>query len=108
MSKRTLKQVIDDYNKENGYESCKSGDYEHFAECLSECIVQESIIDQSRWYDTHGIVHQVTIDGEKRFFATFAYHTTGDACAGDMDLDMPTLDDVHEVYPEEIVTTVYR
>lgn len=108
MSRRTLKQVIDDYNKENGYESCKSGDYEYFAECLSECLVQEHTEDERRWYDIREVVHQVTIDGEKRFFHTFEYHTTGDLSAWDMDLDMPTLDDVYEVYQEEIVTTVYR
>ena len=108
MSKRTLQQVVDIYNRENGYGSCKSGDYEYFVECLSEGIVQENTESEHRWYDVREVVHQVTIDGEKRFFCTFDYHITGDNCASDMDLDMPTLDDVYEVYPEEVVTTVYK
>lgn len=41
MSKRTLQQVISEYNKANGYEDNKSEDYEYFTECLSEDIVQE-------------------------------------------------------------------
>lgn len=105
--KRTLSEVVRDYNINNGYEPNDNEDYEYFSECLSQGIVQEEISSQHRWYDIHSVVHKVIIDEEERYFKTFAYHTTGDLCAGDMDLDIPTLYDVEEVYPHEVVKTVY-
>ena len=108
MTKRTLQQVISEYNKANGYEDNPSEDYEYFTECLSEDIVQETTESEHRWYDVRSVVHKVTIDNEERYFETFDYHITGDNCAADMDLDLPTIDDVSEVYPQQITTTVYR
>ena len=107
MTKRTLQQVISEYNKENGYEDNPSEDYEYFTECLSEYIVQKTTESEHRWYDVRSVVHKVTIDNEERYFETFDYHITGDNSAADMDLDLPTIDDVSEVYPQKIITTVY-
>ena len=104
---KTLKQVVEEYNLSNGYESNDDEDYEYFVEILSQGLVQEEIADKRRWYDIHDVVHKVIIDQEERFFKTFEYHTTGDLCASDMDLDMPTLYDVEEVFPHEVVKTVY-
>lgn len=106
--KRTLSQVIEEYNLENGYEpNDDNNDYEYFIEILSQGVVQEEISSQHRWYDIHSVVHKVTIDQEERYFKTFAYHTTGDLCASDMNLDMPTIHDVVEVYPHKVVKTVH-
>ena len=105
---RTLQQVIDVYNKENGYESEPDADYESFVEGLSEGIVSEETSSEHRWYDVRDIVHKVTIDGKERYFQTFDYHTTGDNSARDMGLDLPTIDDVSEVFPSKEVVTVYK
>lgn len=108
MTKTTLEQAVIEYNDENGYDNSPEGMYETFIECLSDTTVQEATEYESRWYDLRNVVHQVTIDGEKRYFKTFDYHITGDNSASDMDLKMPTLDDVTEVFAEEVVTTIYR
>ncbi len=106
-NKRSLQDVIDEYNKENDYESDPAWDYETFTECIGTEIYSE-IVEEHRWYDVQDVVYQVKIDGEDRFFETFDYHITGDNCASDMDLDLPTMKDVREVYPVEEVVTVYK
>ena len=106
--KKTLREACEEYNKTEGYENGEFECYETFIECLSKGIVQEECEHESRWYDMHSVVHQVVIDDELRYFSTFDYHITGDNCAIDMDLEMPTLKDVYEVYPEVVSVTVYK
>lgn len=108
MSKKTLEQAVTEYNDKHGYDNSPEGMYETFIEVLSDTTVQEDTEYESRWYDLRNVVHQVTIDGEKRYFKTFDYHITGDNSASDMGLKMPTLEDVTEVFAEEVVTTIYR
>ncbi|CAM0060242.1 hypothetical protein VPHK406_0193 [Vibrio phage K406] len=108
MTNKTLQQFIHEFNVKEGYEDDPSEDFEYFTECLSTGIVQEDTSSEHRWYDIRSVVHRVPIDGEDRFFKTFSYHITGDNSAGDMGLDLPTMNDVVEVFPMEITTTVYR
>ena len=109
MSKVSLKQYIEDLNKKEGYlDSSADEDYEHFIECLSECVAQEETESEHRWYDVRKQVHKVTIYGEERFFETFYYHITGDNCARDMGLDLPNIDYVTEVFPKTITKTIYQ
>jgi hypothetical protein len=105
---KSLKQYVEEYSIEKGYSLEDEYLYETFVECLSEDVVQVDTESEHRWYDVRSVVHKVTIEGVERFFQTYAYHITGDNCAEDMDLDMPTLDSVEEVFPEEITTTIYR
>ena len=105
---KTLEQVVVEYNNKHGYSNDPDSSYETFIECLSVGIVQEETESEHRWYDCRSVVHKVTINGLDRFFATFDYHITGDNYARDMDLEMPTLDDVYEVFPEVVTMTVYK
>lgn len=105
---RTLKEFIDEINKKEGYESSPEGDHECLVEYLSKGIVQEETESEHRWYDVRSVVHKVVIDGEERFFETFDYHITGDSSASDMDLELPTIDDVSEVFPQSITKTIYK
>tara|TARA_R100000541_G_C1897352_1_gene84138 strand:- start:122093 stop:122413 length:321 start_codon:yes stop_codon:yes gene_type:complete len=105
---KSLKQYVGEYSIEKGYSLEEEFLYETFIECLSEGVVQEETVDERRWYKVRYVVHKVTIEGQERFFQTYDYHITGDNCARDMGLDMPTLDSVVEVFPEEITTTIYR
>jgi len=106
--KRSLEEVIKDYNKKHGYENDPEGDFEVFVECLSKGIVSEETSSEHRWYDVRDVVHKVEIDGENRFFSTFDYHITGDNSASDMDLDLPTIKDVVEVFPVKKEVTIYE
>ncbi len=104
----TLYDVVKAYNDEHGYSNEPDSMYETFIECISKRIVQEENESEHRWYDIRSVVHAVDIDGTERYFQTFDYHITGDNCASDMDLDMPTLDDVTEVHPHQVTMTVYK
>ena len=111
--KKTLREACEDIDRADNdiLESPSMSEedyYEIFIECLSKGVVQEECEYESRWYDLQSVVHKVIIDEEVRYFSTFDYHITGDNCASDMDLEMPTLKDVKEVYPEVVSVTVYK
>ncbi|AGH32263.1 hypothetical protein VPHG_00200 [Vibrio phage 11895-B1] len=106
--RKSLQEAISVYNKEHGYDDSPENCYEVFIECLSKEVVQEDTTSEHRWYDVREVVHKVIIDDEDRYFATFDYHITGDNCASDMDLDLPTLDDVYEVFPKKKEVIVYE
>lgn len=109
LSTISLKQCIQGLNKAEGFlDTSPEDDHEYFVEGLSEGIVQEETESEHRWYDVRTQVHKMTINGEERFFKTFCYHITGDNCAADMDLDMPTIDSVTEVFPKTITKTIYQ
>lgn len=105
---KTLEQVVTEYNVAHGYSTDAQSMYETFVEVLAQRKVQESTSSEHRWYDVRDVVYAVVIDGVERYFKTFDYHITGDNCASDMGLEAPTLDGVCEVFPHEVVTTVYR
>ncbi|AGN30251.2 hypothetical protein VPFG_00252 [Vibrio phage nt-1] len=96
------------FNEAHNYSTEPNELYETFIECLSKRIVQEETESEHRWYDIRSVVHAVDIDGTERYFETFDYHITGDNSARDMDLDMPTLEDVVEVHPHQVTMTVYK
>lgn len=100
MTKVTIQEFISLYNEDHGYEDNPSEDLEYLTECLSEGIVQSSVIGEHRWYDDVEEVHKVTLDGEERFFGVPSYRIQGDMSAGDMDLDPITIKDVYEVFPK--------
>ena len=108
MTNKTLLEHVKEYSEKEGYSTEEEFLQETFIECLSEGIVQDTVASQHRWYDTHNYVHKVTIDDEVRYFSTLGYHITGDNCAEDMDLDMPKLSDVVEVFPREVVKVIYE
>lgn len=108
MTNKTLLDHTVNYADKQGYSTEDEFLYETFIECLSEGVVQSDTNSEHRWYDVRSYVHKVTIDKEERYFKTFDYHITGDNCAADMDLDMPKLSDVEEVFPREVVKVVYE
>lgn len=105
---KSLYDEVKEYNDKKGYSNDAESMYETFVECLSKRIVQEETTSEHRWYDIRYVVHAVDIDGEERYFKIFNYHITGDNCARDLDLDLPTLDAVSEVYPHSVTKTIYK
>lgn len=105
---KSLYDVVKAYNDKHDYSNDPESMYETFIECLSKRVVQEDTTSEHRWYDVRSVVHAVDIDGSERYFKTFGYHIKGDNCARDMDLDLPTLDNVSEVYPYEVTKTIYK
>jgi len=105
-NKKTLREFLTEFNNSEGWSICEEGLYESLVECFKD--VHSEKVDSRRWYDIYEKVIKVDIDGEERFFKTPSYHTTGDLSPSDMDLTPITLEDVWEVFPKEVVTTVYE
>jgi len=106
-NKRSLKEFIKEFNDNKGYDNSPEGMHETFIESVGE-FVHEEDSSEHRWYCIRDTVYRVIIDKEARFFKTQYYYMTGDSCASDMDLDPMNIDDVIEVYPEQVITTVYK
>lgn len=77
-------------------------------DCQRSVRIWEGDVDRHSWYNIVECINKVVIDGEDRFFKGWFYDITGDNCASDMDLDLPTIDDYCEVYPVEKMVTVYE
>ena len=82
-------------------------DMEIFEECLKREVVHQGTPDVHRWYNLVDFTYEVEIENEKRYFCVSEYRTTGDMSARDMDL-YTTLKDVHEVFPKQVMTTIYE
>lgn len=80
---------------------------------LWECFVcgkevWEGDYDEHRWYVNSTVVMQFNIDSVDRFFEYTNCNPKGeDASAEDCGWEKPDLDDLVEVYPKQVTTTVY-
>ncbi len=103
MDKKTLKEELIEFNNIKGW-GTKEGDLlESFTHCF--CTVwQDDYIDVRRWYSLQKQVVQVY----DRFWMHKVYLTTGDNNASDMGLKPQLIDDIIEVYPKTIKTTIYE
>ena len=110
--KKSLESIIQEYKKSNNdntsYDENSHGDMEIFTDCLDGDYVWEGDIDRHRWYNVVNYVKEVNVDGVPHYFKCWYYDITGDGCAGDMDLDLPTLKDVYPVDAVEEKTLVFK
>ena len=108
MSKQTLKDFVIEYSKENEYPfGSKEEIYETFIEELSD-KVWTGEADQHRWYTRFPCVYKVNINDEDRFFKYWYMTSDGDNSNEDNGWEDPDLDELKEVYPYEVVTTLYK
>jgi len=101
--KETLKELLIKYNTEHGYGTEEKDLYKTFCESF-KTVWKDPNLDVHRWYNIQDQVVQIG----NRFFMHYVYIITGDMCAADMDLYMPEIDDIDEVFPKEITTIVYE
>lgn len=103
---KTLKQFIIAYYDENGWAYSNQDLYETFEDTYN--IVYKSDEDEHRWYTLWSVVRLVNIDGVDRFFEDTLYDMHGeDADRDDVGFEAPDLDDLVEVFPKQILTTIY-
>jgi hypothetical protein len=84
-------------------------DDEELEECLRECgdVVWDGNEDEHRWRIEYEVVAKF-MDGDKvRYFKYSACKGTNDNSWEDAGYDFEGIDKVYEVFPKEIVTTVY-
>lgn len=70
--------------------------------------VWEGNYDEHRWYVNSTVVMKFVIDGVDRYFEYTNCNPKGeDASARDCGWEIPDLDDLPEVFPKQVSTTVY-
>jgi hypothetical protein len=70
--------------------------------------VYEGDYDEHRWYVNSQVVMKFIIDGEERFFQYTSCNPKGeDSSREDCGWEKPDLDNIDEVYPKEVKTTIY-
>lgn len=107
MSDLSLRELLVEYNKSKGWDSSEDNSclYETFEECCD--VVWQGLPDHHRWYSVTDIVREVP-DGEgSRYFEDTSWHCTGDGDISDCGWSTPDIDDLVEVFPKDIVTTIY-
>lgn len=105
---KSLKEFIIEYNQSEGWGDSTDDDnlYDTFEECFD--VVEELDRDRHRWYTNIEVVREVTIDGVARYFQDMVMDVDGeDASREDCGWSCPDLDDIVEVYPKEVMTTIY-
>lgn len=104
---KTLKEFIVEYNTVNKYGLGNDNLFETFEECFD--VVAEQGRDEHRWYFNLELVTKVEIDGVDRFFAWTQCEPKGDdGDREDCGWETPDLDDLQEVFPHEVMTTIYK
>lgn len=104
---KTLKEYIVEYSKEKGWSYEYDYDLYETLGCVSKCIYKGEP-DRHRWYTLYDSVLKVSIDGEDRFFSDLIVDVHGeDATRQDCGFNIPDLDDLTELYPKEVTTTIY-
>jgi hypothetical protein len=103
MPEKTLREILEEYNTSKGYSTDEKSLQESFYECF-KTVWSDSYIDNHRWYSVQMKVME--IDG--RFFMYADYMITGDHSLFDMGLERDKIDDIEEVYPHTVTTTIYK
>ena len=70
--------------------------------------VWEGDYDEHRWYTNSTVVMKFNIDGDDRFFIYERCNPKGESSSWeDCGWEKPDLDDLVEVFPKEVKTTIY-
>lgn len=104
---KTLKQSIIELCIDEGF-TCEDQEELYDTFQYNSNIVFKDNEDEHRWYTNWDLVREVEIDGVKRYFKdrlVDMHQEDGDAA--DIGWEAPDLDDLEEVFPKEVLTTIY-
>lgn len=103
----SLKDFIIEYAKSKGYDYVDKG-------LLWECFeVKAKVVDQSdpdehRWYTAYNVVYEIDVAGTLRYFSYWVVSVKSESMDwSDCGWETPDLDDLTELYPKEVTTTIY-
>ncbi len=105
---KTLKELVDDYIVNNDYTPCETEEeyWEIFTECFTSMKVGDP--DRHRWYTNYDTVWRVPCTTGDRFFNYYVMDVHGEcATAEDCGYEIPDLNDITEVFPKTVSTTIY-
>lgn len=102
---KTLREYLIAYSLAEEGDNTEEGLEELLRENFEE--VWEGDEDERRWCINYYIVVKITIDSEDRFFKFSACKGTNDNSWEDVGYSFEGIDNVQEVTPKEVKTTVY-
>lgn len=107
MEEVNLKDLLDTLCNNIGWSVCANNAeyYETFVECSD--VVWMSNPDHHRWYTMYDVVRSLTVDGVDYCFADKRMSVDGDNSAEDCGWEDPNVEDIVQVFPKEVLTTVY-
>jgi hypothetical protein len=103
----TLKQAIIQLNEEKGWGVDKEDLFDTFSESEYYDVVYQGPPDHHRWYTNYEAVWKVPINGVDRYFQYYIMSVDGDNTAEECGYRIPDLDDLVEVFPKIVPTTIY-
>ena len=103
--KKTLRELLTEYALQEDYDV----DDDTLEELLREefPVVWEGNVDQCRWYIDYEIVCKVTDCDQDRYFKYSARKATNGDSWSDSGYKFEGINNVVEVYPIEVTTTIY-
>lgn len=108
MSEVNLKELLKQYYIEKGYAfdpEDNEGLYETF-EYRSK-VVWTGEPDHHRWYTYYDVVRKLTVGGKDYFFEDAYMSIDGDNSRDDCGWEAPNIEDIVQVFPKEVLTTIY-
>lgn len=104
---RTLKEIVKHLSVENGWDAETEEElFETFEEAYP--IVYQGKPDRHRWYTNYDVVYKVNDNGTDRFFEYYMMDCQSeDGDRDDCGFEIPDLDDLVEVFPKIVPTTIY-
>lgn len=108
MEEVNLKDLLQQFYAEKGYDFDPENNeslYETF-ECFSE-KVEMDLWDRRRWYTIYSVVCKLTVGGKDYYFADQCWDAHNDSSASDCGWEVPDVSDIVQVFPKQVLTTVY-
>lgn len=103
-----LKDLLKQYANENSLildPEDNEGLYETF-EYRSK-VVWTGEPDHHRWYTNYDVIRKFTVGGKDYFFEDYYMSVDGDNSRSDCGWETPNIEDIAQVFPKEVLTTVY-
>jgi len=108
MGEVSLKQLLTKRCEEKGY-SCdadNNADFYEWFEIVSD-VVWIGEPDTHRWYTRYEVVRKLTVGGIEYFFSDDCWDVSGDNSAEDCGWECPDIDQIQQVFPKQVLTTIY-
>ncbi len=103
--KKTLRELLVEHNTKYNY----GVEEDSLVESLHECFpaVWQGNSDERRWHVSEERVIKIPDNRQERFFSFRVCTYSGDNSAEDAGFYAEGIDDISEVYPKEVTTTIY-
>ena len=108
MEEVNLKDLIQQYYLEKGWDfDTEDNDslYETFEDVSKTVWTGEP--DHHRWYTYYDVIRKFTVGGKDYFFKDNYMSVDGDNSRSDCGWETPNVEDIVQVFPKEVLTTVY-